>query len=271
MAKRALLIGINAYQSVSALRGCVNDTTNLRLILKELAGFTNDDIRVLVDSRATKVAIEDRLGWLVSDAKAGDLLVLHFAGHGSQVRDRDEQDELSDQLDEILCPWDMNWDDSFITDDYLTQHLRVAPGVTLEVILDCCNSGEGTQELGFARPSSGAAPDRQPRFLQPPVDIVARHQGDSLPRKTLFSEREPNSIALWSACASFQTAADASFDGVANGAFTFFLCKHLREAPGLSRQELLSRVRSSLDSNGFTQRPELAAQQKVSAAQAFTL
>lgn len=271
MAKRALLIGINAYQSVRSLQGCVNDTTNLRLILKEQLGYTNDDIRVLIDSRATEAAIKERLGWLVADAKRGDLLVLHFSGHGSQVRDRDEQDELSDQLDEILCPFDMNWDGTFITDDYLTAQLRVPAGVTLEVILDCCNSGDATLELGFAGAGVVGTPDRQPRFLQPPVDIVARHQGDSLPRKTLFSGREKASLALWSACASFQTAADASFDGVANGAFTFFLCKHLREAPGLSRADLLARVRSSLDHNGFTQRPELAAPQKLQSAQAFKL
>lgn len=271
MAKRALLIGINAYQSVRSLQGCVNDITNLRLILKEQLGYTNEEIRVLIDSRATKGAIEERLAWLVSGAKRGDLLVLHFSGHGSQVRDRDEQDELSDQLDEILCPWDMDWDSKFITDDYLTAQLRVPAGVTLEVILDCCNSGDATLELGFPRPAVGGNPDRQPRFLQPPVDIVARHEGDLLPRKTLFSAREKSNLALWSACAAFQTAADASFDGVANGAFTFFLCKHLREAPGLSRTDLLTRVRSSLDSSGFTQRPELAAPPKLSSAQAFKL
>lgn len=272
MAKRALLVGINAYRSVTALRGCVNDTTNLRLILKEQAGFNNDEIRMLVDARATKANIEDRLGWLVDGAKPGDLLVLHFSGHGSQVRDRDEEDELADQLDEILCPWDMDWDGTYITDDYLTQHLRVPEGVVLEVILDCCNSGDGTSELGFSQPDAGGHPERQPRFLQPPVDIVARHQGDELGRRQLFSRREPSHMALWSACASFQTAADARFDGIFNGAFSFLLCKHLREARDrCSRAELLKRVRASLDAQGYSQIPELAAPQALASSRAFHL
>ena len=35
-----------------------------------------------------------------------------------KIRDRDG-DELKDQLDEILCPHDMDWDGTFITDDDL--------------------------------------------------------------------------------------------------------------------------------------------------------
>ena len=81
-------------------------------------GFTTKDIRVLVDARATKSAIMDRLNWLVKDAKAGDKLLFHFSGHGSQIRDRDG-DELKDQLDEIVCPHDMDWDGTYIVDDDL--------------------------------------------------------------------------------------------------------------------------------------------------------
>ncbi len=271
MRKRALVVGINAYRDVPSLRGCVNDTTNIRLALKELAGFGNDDIRLLVDARASRSAIEHRLSWLVEGAKPGDLLVLHFAGHGSQVRDRDEQDELSDQLDEILCPWDMDWNGTFITDDYLERELKVPPGVTLEVVLDCCNSGDGSVELGFAAAaSSGASPDRRPRFVQPPPDIVSRHEGDALPRRELFSKREPSRMVLWSACAAAQTAADASIDGTPNGAFTFYFCKHLRETQGrISRSELLGRVRASLAQAGYAQVPELAAPPALQSARTF--
>lgn len=272
MNKRALVIGINAYRDVTPLHGCVNDTTNLRSALKDLAGFSNDEVRLLVDDRASEEAIKERLEWLVRGAAPGDLLVLHFSGHGSQVRDRDEQDELSDHLDEILCPWDMSWDGTFITDDYLEAHLRVPEGVVLEVILDCCNSGDASVELGFPRPSLVVDPSRRPRFLQPPVDIVARHQGDSLPQRELFSRRPPSRIALWSACASFQTAADATIGGTANGAFTFYLCQHLCETQGRgTRAQLLASVRSSLLREGYTQVPELAAPSALSAARPFSL
>ncbi|MCX5909662.1 MAG: caspase family protein, partial [Deltaproteobacteria bacterium] len=99
MAKKALLVGINHYQMMgSDLQGCVNDVTNVRDILRKYFGFKNDDIRMIIDERATKKAILERLQWLVRGAKNGDQLLFHFSGHGSQVRDR-EGDELKDKLD----------------------------------------------------------------------------------------------------------------------------------------------------------------------------
>src|SRR3990172_4884819 len=98
MANKALIVGINKYRLSGAdLQGCVNDVTNIRYILIKYLGFKVKDIRALVDARATKKGIMDRLEWLVRDAKAGDRLLFHFSGHGSQIRDRDG-DELKDHL-----------------------------------------------------------------------------------------------------------------------------------------------------------------------------
>lgn len=119
MAKKALLVGINKYKIPGAdLNGCVNDVTNVRNVLLKYFGFTTKDIRVVVDERATKKNIISRLNWLVDKTKAGDSLLFHYSGHGSQVVDRDG-DELKDKMDEIICPHDMDWDRNFITDDEL--------------------------------------------------------------------------------------------------------------------------------------------------------
>src|SRR2546425_1267038 len=112
MARKGLLVGINDYQEVNDLKGCINDVTNLREILKTFLGFQNSDLRLLIDSRATKMNIISRLNWLVRGAKAGDYLVFQFSGHGSQIRDRDG-DELADHLDELICPYDMDWDGTY--------------------------------------------------------------------------------------------------------------------------------------------------------------
>jgi len=104
MAQRALLVGINKYKMANSdLSGCVNDVTNIRDGLIKFFGFTIDDIRVITDDRATKKAIMERLTWLVKGAKAGDRMLFHFSGHGSQVRDR-EGDELKDKMDDPLPP-----------------------------------------------------------------------------------------------------------------------------------------------------------------------
>ncbi|MBI3814155.1 MAG: caspase family protein [Nitrospinae bacterium] len=69
MAKKALLVGVNDYKQINDLSGCINDVTNIRDVLLKYFGFTVPDIRLLVDSRATKVNILNRLKWLLKGAK----------------------------------------------------------------------------------------------------------------------------------------------------------------------------------------------------------
>ncbi len=160
-------------------------------MLKDFAGFDSSDVRAVAHERATKRRIEERTDWPVSGAKAGDLLVVHFSGHGSQVRDRNEN-ELSEGLDEVICQHDMNWDGTFIADDYLQEKLRVPSGVVLEVILDPCHSVQGSVQIGFSGLApDGSDPDRQPRFLVPPVDILVRYAGESLAGEGLVPGPHP--------------------------------------------------------------------------------
>ena len=88
MTKKALIVGINDYQKINDLKGCLNDVQNMRDFLKDYKEFKIENIRVLTDGRATKQNIINRLNWLVEGSKSGDVLVFHFSGHGSQIRDR---------------------------------------------------------------------------------------------------------------------------------------------------------------------------------------
>jgi metacaspase-1 len=272
MRRKAIVVGINDYASQPALRGCVNDCTNMGLALGEFAGFGNNDVQALSDEFAGKRDIEDQLGWLVDGARDGDLLAFHFSGHGSRVPDQDEPDEPIDRLDEILCPYDMTFDGSFITDDYLRRRLTVPAGVVLEVILDACHTGDAGAEFAGSTPPSSAHPDRQPRFLEPPPALANASTTRNLPTNRLFRGPMAPRVALWSACGSTQTAADARINGLFNGAFTFYFCKHLRDSHGaLSRRELLARIRRSLAEAGYSQIPELAAPPELAAARPFHL
>ena len=264
MARRAVQVGINNYKSISDLNGCLNDVTNVRGILKDLLGFKNEEIRILTDDRATKANILDRLNWLVKGAKSGDYLVFHYSGHGSQIRDR-HGDELSDSLDELICPWDMDWNaGTYITDDDLNAIFTTLPaGVLLEVYLDSCNSGTGLRVLDLGRPTEFGPPHPTlNRYIEPPVDLLARFEGeeDELKRKKLLSgaTRAPVHHILWAGCKDNQTCADAFINGSYNGAFSYYFCKVMRDTGNkLSRAEVLSRVRSALKTGNYSQIPQL--------------
>lgn len=255
MARRALLVGINNYPgNGSDLNGCVNDVTNIRDILKTYLGFSNDDIRMLVDDRATKQNIMERLEWMVVNAQPGDYMVFHYSGHGSQVRDRDG-DELSDQLDEILCPADMSWDNGYILDDELSKLFgRLPDGCLLEVFLDACHSETGTRGFKPENPHP-----RKSRYLKPPLDIALRHEGDNLPTKGFRSPtRSTLKHILWSGCKAEQTSDDAYIDNSYNGAFTYYFCKFMRQSQGkVTRRVLLEQVRNALSFNHHSQIPQL--------------
>ncbi|HVN57559.1 MAG TPA: caspase family protein [Bacteroidales bacterium] len=267
MKKHALLVGINNYRDINGLMGCINDVTNVRNILKTFFGFANDDIRVLTDDRATKANIISRLEKMVEAARKGDHLIFQFSGHGSQIRDRDG-DELSDHLDELICPWDMNWDDGYISDDMLRTILdRLVPGVKMEIILDSCHSGTGTRALEDNSFKN--------RFHRPPVDIECRLQGDEDKLKPTRAFRTDPLILmnhiLWAACRDNQTSADAFIDGRYNGAFTYYFCKHIRENRGnLQREELYRRIADSLSHHNFNQTPQLECNKDLKTGNIFS-
>src|SRR6185295_11750123 len=176
MAKRALLIGINKYQMAGAdLRGCVNDVKDLKTAIVEFHGFKPGDITVLIDGDATTKAMQAGIKKLVRDSKKGDVALLHYSGHGSNVPD-DNQDE-ADGRDEILCPTDLDWDDP-LRDDWLrTTFDGLKADVSLTVIMDCCHSGTNTRAI-----LPPDAPVKE-RYLPSPSSLKAVESGRGLPRK----------------------------------------------------------------------------------------
>ena len=116
----------------------------------------------LTDKRATHAEIVKALRDLVSKSQHGDVLVFHYSGHGTQVRDTDGDEE--DGTDEALVPVDFQ-DGAFLIDDDLRDIFNnLAPGVNLTCFIDCCHSGSITRMLG--RNADDAGDTSHARFLK---------------------------------------------------------------------------------------------------------
>ncbi len=268
MAKRAVLIGINKYQIPgSDLNGCVNDVKNLSGVLKTYYGFEEKDITTLTDLQATKKAMQAAIQKLIKSGKKGDVLLLHYSGHGSNVPD-DNGDE-ADTRDEILCPTDLDWNDP-LRDDWLRKTFnKLRKGVSLTVIMDCCHSGTVTRAI-----IPPDAPVRE-RFLPCPLDLMATESGRKLrgtvsgqlgkaprarKRKSDLVNAEIQELLL-TGCRDTQTSADAHIGGTYNGALTYYLVETIKEADGkLTYRELHQRTSAKLKQNDFDQIPQLEGQ-----------
>ena len=106
--RRAVLVGINAYPNpANRLEGCVNDVYLMSSVLQE-CGFKPEEIRVVLDDRATTANILERLHWLLDNVKDGDERVLFYSGHGAQIPAYGAHQEV-DHLNECLVPYDFDW------------------------------------------------------------------------------------------------------------------------------------------------------------------
>ncbi len=280
MAKRALLIGINKYQVPGAdLRGCVNDVKDLSAALVEFYAFKKRDINVLLDGAATQKAMESGIASLVRGAKKGDVLVLHYSGHGSNVPDDAKNRDEADGRDEILCPTDLSWDKP-LRDDWLRSTFdRLPAGVSFTVIMDCCHSGTNTRAI--------LPPDAKvkQRYLPSPWGIAAAESGRSLPRKVASElRRSPRSArkakdivnaqlpeVLITGCRDTQTSADAFINGRYNGALTFALVDAIRKSKGrLTYKQWHDRAADVLKARKFDQVPQLEGRTARFAAPLFS-
>lgn len=273
MSNKALLIGINQYQnSLWNLSGCINDVFNIYDLIYNKYAFLPDDIRVLVNERATKENILHRMKYLAENSSSGDIILWYYSGHGSQIRDRNN-DELEDHLDEILVPYDHDWDDALKDDDLYNIIKLVHPEAYLYIVLDCCNSGDGARDIKFSDPYDYFSYHKKQqnkeekslnRFIRPPADILARMMGRDL-SLSKFADYDESGLnyCLFSAAQSFQPAMETFVEGKSQGVFTYHLCKALRKKPIQNLNEINAKVSKDIADDGYAQLPYLGGMEKI--------
>jgi hypothetical protein len=154
--KRALIIAIGDYPD-SLGWGKISSTNDVQLIKRALEGqgFQEKNITIITDRKATKSGIVNAFNTLIRTAGKGDIVVIHYSGHGQQISD-DNGDEI-DKLDETLVCWDAPayyrngyTGDKHLRDDEFGEmisalRLKVGSDGQVLVFLDSCHSGTGTR------------------------------------------------------------------------------------------------------------------------------
>jgi hypothetical protein len=130
--KRALVIGINAYQNATSLNGCVNDAKNIEsLIARNADGSKNFDTKLVTTDSHGEILRKD-LKKLVVELfdQPADMAFFYFSGHGTATN-----------LGGYLCTSEAESYDEGFSMQELLEAMRVAPIKEVVVILDCCQSG----------------------------------------------------------------------------------------------------------------------------------
>ena len=234
------------------LQGCQYDIAdNMRTKLINMYGFHPDNIRMLLDDRATRSNILDRLNWLIHHENAE--LVMLYSGHGSYVADRNG-DEV-DGVDEVMVCYDHDWDQPLI-DDILGAHFRLIPPTSfLSFLTDSCHSASQDRAIFDKLKKHHSWP--KAKHLMPPKDIAARdyllkkhirHIGESY-------SRDQDNMMVFSGCRDDQTSADAFINNQWQGAFTWAYSQLIK--PDLTWADIYQQVISLLSEKGFSQVPQL--------------
>jgi hypothetical protein len=266
--KVALLIGINGYTG-SRLEGPANDIELQRQLLIHRFGFSDSNVHRLTDAEATRQNILDAFNeYLYGPAQAGDVIVLHFSGHGERVRESDLMRSFLDKLERncvdidkgecfntAIAPYRHDADVANGVQDIMGHTLllmRAALAKKTEnvtFVLDCCYAGGGKRGSAVMRSLNQASLQRADvpqisdteweyqQYLMAELGWDEQQFADAI-----TSERGPG---FFVGSAKYdQLAADYSFDGFVAGAFTYLLTHYLWQATS-PLSETISMVTSS--------------------------
>ncbi|TXG53950.1 hypothetical protein EZV62_019206 [Acer yangbiense] len=223
--KRALLCGVSYKNSKHELKGTINDVNNMKDLLINNFGFSEDNLLILTEEKydpkviPTKNNIEKGLQWLVEGCSDGDSLVFYFAGHGASVDEALAGDE-KDGKDETICPLDF-LKEGKILDNYINSTI-VGPlkkGVTLHAIVDACHSGTILD-------------------LSNVYNLETKNWEDNNPKSGVRKGTDGGLAISISACEDHQEATDNFEKKNTNGSMTYILTDLVKARQGLTYGDL---------------------------------
>lgn len=235
--KRALIIGLGQYMDKSW--GTIHGDKDVPLVKDMLAACGYDDITTLINREATKAGILAAFDELNDKSNRGDIIYIHFSGHGQQITDLNGDEE--DGFDEAWIPYDAlyAYSDSYkgekhLVDDEIglwldTLKQKIGSSGKILLVVDACHSGDSDRGIGdedeYLR---GAADD----FIIPTVRTPAR-----------TAKAKENWMTL-TACKNFQNNCEVRINnGEYYGILTYALYSNYSDFVNLENQNILNQLR----------------------------
>ncbi|MBE9213002.1 caspase family protein [Plectonema cf. radiosum LEGE 06105] len=274
--KLALLVGITEYPKIERfekkqLEGCVNDVLFQKELLVHRFGFCSNDIVTLTTTKDTplefkptrKNILEKFEKHLIEQAKPGDIVIFHFSGHGSHLRDPKSLQSCDDkrflEFNSTLAVIDDS-QNNFAPDImgrtlFLLRLALQKKGVTnVTMLLDSCFSGGATRGNFVGRWASGDGYDPHPderEYQKRWMDYLQIQDEDA------FQKLRCSSVGNGVVIASSEKGL-ASWDGLISdfpaGAFTYFLTQYLWQQTN-TVGKVITEIKSPIQSFATFQNP----------------
>jgi len=251
--KRALVIGIGQQEDKAwnKINGD-KDVPYVEEMLKN-AKFKTGNIKRLVNQQATKAAIVNSFKSLAAQSKRGDIVYVHFSGHGQQMKD--VHNDEKDGLDECWIPYDAyrkpckkDWGDKHLTDDEVNYHLnairnKIGDTGKILVVIDACHSG------GATRGDDNEVVRGVDDIFKAIKSFIWRYSSEKDPPKAVNPNAKENK-ERWitiSACESNQVNIEMKSPAV--GKLTYAIYNKVKETTGNDNDDFFRRIRMFVNSN----------------------
>ena len=273
--KRALVIGLGEQQDKAWNK--INGDKDVPLVqgMLKSAGFKS--VTALVNRQATKIGIVGAFKRLTVSCKQGDVVYIHYSGHGQQMTD--VHNDEKDGLDECWIPYDAYrkanatyHGEKHLTDDELNVYLnairnKIGAKGKLLVAIDACHSGDGTRgdddEVVRGVEDTLVVDSLNARGLYETFEMVkSLFMGDNDKKKFINDKAKPWA-ERWitiSACRSDQVNVEMKSPAV--GKLTYALWTELKKSGKVSNEEFMKRIRKFVNrnTNSRPQQPEMTGE-----------
>ncbi len=246
--KYALIIAIGDYPGKTGWKP-ISSANDVPLIKGALGtqGFAESNITVLLNEQATKKGITDALEALKNKVSEGDVVVIHYSGHGQQIFD-DNEDEI-DGLDEAIVPYDAFVKYSYnytgqnhIRDDEIGNMVarfrnKLGKNGQLLLLMDSCHSGTATRG-GITRGGEGAfiPPDWKP------------HTKDKTKGSGLFERVKVEAEAAPFVLISGSSANELNYEYNGTGSLSYSFSRALNElGSDFTYRQLFARISANMN------------------------